>query len=119
MTGPLDVVERFCAESLLPPELGARVMRPRLGVVDVHWHDYYELGLVSSGRAEHVVNGESRSIGRGSAFLLSPGDCHAIRATDEEPLRCYNTVIDSMVMERELAALGSAAVGGFPWQVEG
>jgi AraC-like DNA-binding protein/mannose-6-phosphate isomerase-like protein (cupin superfamily) len=113
-----DLVERFSAESLLLPDAGARVMRPRLRTVDVHWHDYYELSLVLSGEAEHVVNGEPRTIGRGSAFLLSPADFHSIRATGSEPLTCYNTVIDPSVMERQLAALGTPAIDGFPWHAD-
>jgi AraC-like DNA-binding protein/mannose-6-phosphate isomerase-like protein (cupin superfamily) len=115
VTGP---IERFSVEALLLPDLGARVMRPRLGNVDVHWHDYYELSLVLAGRAEHVVNGESRTIGPGSAFLLSPADFHAIRPLGDDPLTCYNTVIDPGVMERQLAALGSPAIDGFPWQTD-
>jgi AraC-like DNA-binding protein/mannose-6-phosphate isomerase-like protein (cupin superfamily) len=115
MTEP---VERFSVESLLLPELGARVLRQRLRRVEVHWHDYYELSLVLSGEAEHVVNGETRTIGPGSAFLLSPADFHAIRATGEEPLVCSNTVIDAALMERQLAALGTPSLDGFPWQVD-
>ena len=116
MTEP---IERFSVESLLLPHLGARVMRPHLGTVEVHWHDYYELSLVVSGEAEHVVNGVSRAIGPGSAFLLSPADFHAIRAGHREPLACYNTVIDSAVMERQLAAIGAPVIDGFPWQADG
>ena len=66
MTEP---VERFSVESLLLPELGARVLRQRLRRIDVHWHDYYELCLVLAGEAEHEVNGAVRPIGPGSAFL--------------------------------------------------
>jgi AraC-like DNA-binding protein/mannose-6-phosphate isomerase-like protein (cupin superfamily) len=110
-----DLVERFSTESLLLPDRGARVMRPRLRTVDVHWHDYYELCLVVSGEAEHVVNGVARPIGRGSAFLLSPADFHAIRSVGPEPLGCYNTVIDPGLMERQLAGLGPPSVGDLPW----
>lgn len=113
-----DLVERFRAETLLLPDAAARVMRPRLRNVDVHWHDYYELSLVLSGEAEHVVNGERHSIRRGSAFLLSPADFHSIRAVGDEPLTCYNTVIDPAAMERQLAALGAPAVDGFPWRTD-
>jgi AraC-like DNA-binding protein/mannose-6-phosphate isomerase-like protein (cupin superfamily) len=113
-----EPIERFSVESLLLPDHGARVMRPRLRTVDVHWHDYYELSLVISGEADHVVNGEMRAIGRGSAFLLSPADFHAIRATGHDPLTCYNTVIDPGVMERHLSALGTPAIDGFPWQAD-
>jgi AraC-like DNA-binding protein len=93
-------------------------MRPALHTVDVHWHDYYELSLVLSGTASHVVNGSSRTIGRGSAFLLSPADFHALRVVGSEPLTCYNAVIDSSVMERQLAAIGSPAIDGFPWHAD-
>jgi AraC-like DNA-binding protein/mannose-6-phosphate isomerase-like protein (cupin superfamily) len=113
-----DLVERFRVETLLLPDAAARVMQPRLRNVDVHWHDYYELSLVLSGEAEHVVNGERRTIGRGSAFLLSPADFHSIRAVGDEPLTCYNTVIDPAVMERQLTALGAPAIDGFPWQTD-
>lgn len=113
-----DLVERYRVESLLLPDVGARVMQPRLHTVETHWHDYYELSLVLRGEAEHVVNGQARTIGPGSAFLLSPADFHAIRATGREPLACYNTVIDPAVMERQLASLGAPAVDGFPWQTD-
>jgi AraC-like DNA-binding protein len=113
-----ELIERFSVEALLLPDLGARVMRPQLRSVGVHWHDYYELSLVLAGVAEHVVNGEPRMIGPGSAFLLSPADFHAIRPTGEEPLTCYNTVIDPGVMERQLSTLGSPPIDGFPWQTD-
>nr|WP_084370032.1 AraC family ligand binding domain-containing protein [Microbispora sp. ATCC PTA-5024] len=110
-----DLVERFSTESLLLPDSGARVMRPRLHTVDVHWHDHYELCLVVSGEAEHVVNGVARPIGRGSAFLLSPADFHAIQPVGHEPLCCYNTVVDPGLMERQLAALVPPPAGDLPW----
>jgi AraC-like DNA-binding protein/mannose-6-phosphate isomerase-like protein (cupin superfamily) len=112
-----DLVERFSVESLLLPDTGARVMQPALRDVDVHWHDYYELSLVLSGEADHVLNGRSHRIGPGSAFLLSPADFHSIHAVGE-PLRCFNTVIDAALMERQLDALGAPSVDAFPWQTD-
>ena len=114
-----DLVERYSLDSFLAPDRAVRVMRPELGDVPVHWHDFYELCLVVSGAADHVVNGAPRRIGPGSAFLLSPADLHAIQLLGEQPLCCYNTVIDPRVMERVLAGLGPSAPGGFPWQAEG
>jgi AraC-like DNA-binding protein/mannose-6-phosphate isomerase-like protein (cupin superfamily) len=113
-----DLIERYTVESLLPVHLGARVIRQRLSSVGVHWHDYYELCLVLSGTAQHVLNGESRTIGAGSAFLLSPADLHEIRVLGPEPLDCYNTVIEPAVMERQLDALGPATVHRFPWRTD-
>ena len=113
-----DLVERFSVESLLRPDIGARVMRPQLRSVDVHWHDYYELSLVLSGEAEHVVNGEVRAIRPGSAFLLSPADFHSIHSPGGRDLTCYNVVIGSELMERQLDALASPALDGLPWLVD-
>jgi AraC-like DNA-binding protein len=112
-----DLVERFSVESLLLPDTGARVMQPALRDVGVHWHDYYELSLVISGEAEHVLNGRSHRIGPGSAFLLSPADFHSLHAAGE-PLLCFNTVIDAALMERQLDALGAPSVEAFPWQTD-
>ncbi|WP_193607845.1 helix-turn-helix domain-containing protein [Nocardioides lijunqiniae] len=112
-----DPVERFSADALGVPAVGVRVMRPHLRTVDVHWHDYYELGLVISGEADHVVNGEALSLRAGDAFLLSPADFHAIRSRGEAPLTCYNTVVSAELMERQLSGLGAPAVDGLPWLV--
>jgi AraC-like DNA-binding protein/mannose-6-phosphate isomerase-like protein (cupin superfamily) len=109
-----DLVERYRVETLLLPDSGARVMRPSLRRVDVHWHDYYELSLVLEGEAEHVVNGRSYRLGPGSAFLLSPADFHAIDPGAGR-LHCYNTVIEPALVERHLDAWGPAAGDALPW----
>lgn len=114
-----DPVERFSVEALAVPVLGVRVMRPRLRMVDVHWHDYYELSLVVSGEADHVVNGETHGLAPGDAFLLSPADFHAIRSRGDEPLTCYNIVLSAELMERQLEAVGAPGLDGFPWLVSG
>lgn len=110
-----DPIERFTVESLLRPDLGARVLHQELVSADVHWHDYYELVLVLSGEAEHVVNGGPHLLRPGSGFLLSPADLHEIRSTGPAPLTCLNAVVDPGLMEEQLAALGPAALDSFPW----
>jgi AraC-like DNA-binding protein len=109
-----DLVERYSVESLLLPDAGARVMQPVLRRVDVHWHDYYELGLVLDGEADHVVNGRTHRLRPGSAFLLSPADFHALDPHGGT-LRCFNTVIDPGLVERQLETLGPVAGDAFPW----
>jgi AraC-like DNA-binding protein len=109
-----DLVERYSVEALLRPDRGARVMRPALGTIDVHWHDYYELSLVVAGEAEHVVNGRAHRLRPGSAFLLSPADFHSIDARGGD-LLCYNAVVEPRLIERELEALGPTAADAFPW----
>jgi AraC-like DNA-binding protein/mannose-6-phosphate isomerase-like protein (cupin superfamily) len=112
-------VERYSASSLVVSDAGVRVMRPELSDVDVHWHDYYELSLVTAGEAEHVVNGQVRSLTPGQAFLLSPADFHELRVRRGESLECYNVVLEPGLVERHLASLTTPS-GGFdlPWHTD-
>ena len=72
--------------------------------VPVHWHDYYEFSYVLDGTAEHIVNGVSKPIERGSAFLLSPTDFHEILVSRGR-LTCVNVVVDPLVIEDLLRVL--------------
>ncbi len=116
MTWP---VERYSASSLVDSDTGVRVMRPELSDVAVHWHDYYELSLVTSGEAEHVVNGHASSLAPGHAFLLSPADFHELRVRRAGPLECYNVVLEPGLVERHLASLTTSSGGiDLPWHAE-
>lgn len=44
-----------------------------------HWHDYYELEIVTNGIFEHAYNNISCSVTRGDAFLITPLDFHSLR----------------------------------------
>lgn len=46
-------------------------------IADVHWHDYFELEIVLSGKGEHTHNNVKYKTERGSAFLLSYCDFHS------------------------------------------
>lgn len=42
----------------------------------LHWHEYFELELILSGKAYHILNGKTYELTKGSAFILSPSDFH-------------------------------------------
>ena len=44
----------------------------------VHWHDFFELEMVLSGSATHLLNGKSYRIQPGSLYLLTPADLHTL-----------------------------------------
>ncbi len=44
----------------------------------VHWHDHFELELLDSGRAYHVINGREYAIGQRDAYLVTPADVHTL-----------------------------------------
>ncbi len=56
------------------------------GRIGSHWHDFYEIELVISGEGDHEVNGENYPFCRGSLYLLTPMDNHAIAIRGEARL---------------------------------
>ena len=44
-----------------------------------HFHDFYEIEYVISGRGSSVVNGKEESLKPGMLFFLTPIDCHSVR----------------------------------------
>ena len=112
-----DRVERFAAGDLLKPTRTVSVKAQQVRRVDVHWHDYYELVYVSAGAAAHLINGVEHRASRGSVFLLSPADFHEIRADSDEPLSCYNVVIDAQLWESRLADFFMSGSEHMPWMM--
>jgi AraC-like DNA-binding protein len=117
-------MQRFAIDALLADEPGRPAVRrtptflvqvPELGSVTAHWHDYYELGYVLGGEAEHVVNGAREWIRPGSAFLLSPIDFHQITVPAGTSLRCLNVVIAPSLVETTLTSVIPGADEWLPW----
>src|SRR6185503_1275973 len=81
-----DQLERYIADTLLPPAAHVSVARQQVRRVDVHWHDFYELVHVTRGRACHRVNGVPHVLAPGATVLLTPADFHEIVPECEETL---------------------------------
>ena len=69
----------------------------------VHWHDFFELELVLSGQAIHLLNGKSYPIQTGSMYLLTPADLHTLlpdpKANDPHITVITLSFSDSIVSE--------------------
>lgn len=50
---------------------------------NVHWHNYYELELVTAGKGTHIINGTSYRFRAGDVFLLRPSDFHEFDLKEE------------------------------------
>jgi AraC-like DNA-binding protein len=119
-------LERFAIETLLadpeqepaPGPSRFLVQVPELGHVPAHWHDYYELGYVLHGTADHVVNGVVERLGPGSAFLLSPVDFHEIVVPPGRTLQLLNVVLSPALVEEVLQALIPDADEWLPWATD-
>lgn len=111
--------ERYSADHLLPAADEILAMEQRLDRIDVHWHDFYELAFVLAGTARHTVNGSVETVEPGSCFMLTPADFHSFEALTDEPLVCFNVVIDAAVIERDLGDLVPAATTWAPATLHG
>lgn len=60
--------------------------------IHTHWHEFFELGFVVSGEGNHVMNGIPQPIRRGSCFLLTPADFHAIIPTPGQTIQLYDVI---------------------------
>jgi AraC-like DNA-binding protein len=104
-----DQLERFIADTLLPPATQVSVRRQQVRRVDVHWHDFYELVHVTAGRACHRVNGVAHVLAPGATVLLTPADFHQIVTESDEPLDYFNVVVGTdLVEDREGTPLPGA-----------
>lgn len=63
-----------------------------------HFHPYYFIGLIQSGRQLVTVQNTTREAGPGTLLLLDPGLPHTCRPVGAEPLRycCLNIPVASM-----------------------
>lgn len=75
------------------------------GRVDLHWHEFYELCFVRSGRGTNIVNGEPQGLEPDSMFLLTPADFHEIELAPGETMEILNLVFLEEVLTDELREL--------------
>jgi len=73
--------------------------------VAIHWHEFYEMHLVLAGEGTHVLNGAVYPLARGSFFLLTPADFHALDSRPGAPLEIFNVIFADEALTEELREL--------------
>lgn len=68
--------------------------------VALHYHDFYEIEIITDGEAVHYLNGKSYKIERGSAYILNPAAFHSYEIIKPLKLFCIN--FDGSVIPEEL-----------------
>jgi len=53
-----------------------------VGETRLHWHDYYEMEIIVSGKALHCLNGQEYELSRGNMYILSYFDYHSVKALE-------------------------------------
>ncbi|MFD0673026.1 AraC family transcriptional regulator [Cohnella sp. GCM10027633] len=93
--------ERLLGAYYLASSESFRLFRHEIDVkVGAHWHDFFEMAFVVSGRGYQRVNGVRAELRRGSAFLLTPADFHEIVPYEGETIRLFDFIFtDRFVRE--------------------
>ncbi len=69
----------------------------------LHWHEFYEIEYVVSGKAQQIINGKTYDIGPGYATLISPIDFHTYKnISPESPITVINIKFQDLFLPQQL-----------------
>lgn len=68
-----------------------------------HWHDYFEMELITGGSGTYFYNGVPHEIKKGAAYLLTPIDFHRAETTDS--IELVNVSFDTRWLADDVRAL--------------
>ncbi|MDF2722530.1 MAG: AraC family transcriptional regulator [Paenibacillus sp.] len=70
-----------------------------------HWHEFYEMEFVVAGEAEHVLNGVTYGVKKGSLYFMTPADLHKVSPQPGAPLTLYNVKFSENMLSDDLKNL--------------
>ena len=56
------------------------------GIVDIHWHEFYEIEILLSGSGVYTIDGIDYKIEKGTLFFMSPSSFHNIKFSENTKL---------------------------------
>lgn len=77
----------------------------------LHWHDYFEFEIITSGCAEHIHNQNKYIAGAGNAYLMSYYDFHSFKAVTDT--RLIGIRFNDNVLSDELTTFISLGIHKF------
>lgn len=79
------------------------------GTWPLHWHDSWEIEIVTGGSGYQILNGQKYDIEPGTLYILNPTDFHEVCASD---LDLYNiSFSDEMLTDEFIAAFSGDLAG--------
>lgn len=66
----------------------------------LHWHNYFEIEIVTDGEAVHTLNGKKHLISKGSAYILKTTDFHEVET--QSSVKIYNISFKENVLDEKL-----------------
>ena len=71
-----------------------------------HWHDYFEIEIITSGSLTHKLNNETYQCRRGDVCILNYTDFHThIKTIDDETVVGYNFNFDEYAISGEILSI--------------
>lgn len=80
-------------------------------IVRPHWHDFYELEILLSGKAKHILNGQIHSLNVGDAFIMTQNDFHSIEMLTDVVF--FNISFNSSAISESIVKVISTGKGAF------
>lgn len=78
-----------------------------VGLHPLHWHSYFELEIILSGKGKYIINDIAYDICENNLFLLTPTDFHYLDVT--EPVKLVNISFDEeMIGDDDIISLVSS-----------
>lgn len=90
--------------------LSYRIVNSKTEYFVEHSHDYYEIFIMLTGEARHMVSGKSHSLRVGDAVLIRPSDTHKYKEIDEREFTFLNLTFTEETLRSAFEYLGE----GFP-----
>lgn len=73
----------------------------------LHWHDFFEIEIISYGKCLHILNNKELTIGRGDAYIMSPINFHNIFSLSE-CFSMYHIAFELSAISEDIALLLTA-----------
>lgn len=64
----------------------------------LHAHEFFEVEIVIEGEGTHMLNGVDYPIQRGSAYVISPSDFHAVDIKDNGSMTVWHITMDETLL---------------------
>lgn len=79
-----------------------------VGNFPMHWHNYFEMEILSEGEAVHYLNGKEYKMGVGCGYILTPADYHIIIPNDPNQKIWHIPFDESLLSSKHLSTILSS-----------
>ncbi|WP_164821574.1 AraC family transcriptional regulator [Paenibacillus koleovorans] len=69
----------------------------------LHWHEFFELEMIVSGKGKHLLNGTEMTLSPGSLFVVAPTDFHEVHPDPEEGIELINVKFAESFLDEEVS----------------